>query len=226
VPALDVPWLMPAPTSWWADSEPESAAVAADGARLAVTAVLQVLPPRQRGVFILRDVLGHSTAETAAILEMSTAAANSALQRARAAVRERASRPARLRRETIEDYARAIEQGDVAALAALVSADVVLEMPPVPQWARGRETYAEFMAHLFAWRGKRWGTRTISANGQLGILLFLVTDAGQRPHTVQLFEGDAAGAAIRHVLVYQDPRLFAVFERELPRTDEFRAVQS
>jgi RNA polymerase sigma-70 factor, ECF subfamily len=214
VPALDVPWLMPAPTSWWQDSEPERTAAAAEGVRLAVTAVLQALPPRQRGVFILRDVLGHSAAETAAILELSVTAVNSALQRARAAVRDRASRPARLRRETVEDYARAIERADAAALAALVAADVVFEMPPVPQWSTGRDTYAAFMAHLFAWRGTRWATRPISANGQPGILLSLVTDVGREPHTVQLFEADDAGSAIRHVLVYQDPRLFALFEKD------------
>ena len=213
VAALDVPWLMPAPTSWWVDAEPERAAVAADGVRLAVTAVLQALPPRQRGVFILRDALGHSAAETAAILELSVPAVNSALQRARATVRANTSRPQRLRREAVERYARAIEQADVAALAALVAADVVFEMPPVPQWSIGRETYAAFMAHLFALRGARWATRPISANGQPGILLFLVTDAGRQPHSVQLFEAAAAGTAVGHVLVYQDLDLFALFER-------------
>lgn len=215
VPALDVPWLMPAPTSWWAGSEPEQAAVAADGVRLAVTAVLQALPPRQRGVFILRDVLGHSATETAAILELSVTAANSALQRARTAVRGGASRPAPLPRETVERYARAIEQADTAALAALVAADVLFEMPPVPQWSAGRESYAAFMAHLFAWRGTRWATQLISANGQHGLLLFLGTDAGPQPHSVQLFAADAAGAAIGHVLVYADPRLFTFFAEDL-----------
>jgi RNA polymerase sigma-70 factor, ECF subfamily len=224
VPALDVPWLMPAPTSWWEESGAERTAVASDGVRLAVTAVLQALPPRQRGVFILRDVLGHTAAETAAILELSVPAVNSALQRARAAVRERTSRPTRLRRETVERYARAIEQADVAALAALVADDVVFEMPPVPQWSAGRAPYAAFMAHLFAWRGMQWATRPISANGQPGILLSLVADAGPQPHTVQLFEGDSGGEAIGHVLVYQDPRLFALFEKNVPWTDEFRAA--
>jgi RNA polymerase sigma-70 factor (ECF subfamily) len=70
--------------------------------RLAVTAVLQALPPRQRGVFILRDVLGHSAAETAAILELSVTAVNSAPQRARGAVWDRAARPASLRRESVD----------------------------------------------------------------------------------------------------------------------------
>ncbi|HEX4400626.1 MAG TPA: RNA polymerase subunit sigma-70 [Galbitalea sp.] len=215
VPALDVPWLMPAPTSWWDDSDPERAALAADGVRLAVTAVLQALPPRQRGVFILRDVLGHSAAETAAILELSVNAVNSALQRARGAVRDRAARPASLRRESVDRYARAIEQADVNALAALVAADVLFEMPPVPRWSIGRDTYTAFMANLFAWRGTRWATRPISANGQPGILLFLITDAGLQPHTVQLFEADSRGTAVGHVLVYQDPKLFDLFEKNL-----------
>ncbi len=215
VAALDMPWLMPAPTSWWMDSEPERAAVAAEGMRLAVTAVLQALPPRQRGVFILRDALGHSAAQTAAILELSVTAVNSALQRARATVRAGTSRPQRLQRDTVERYARAIEEADVAALAALVAADVVFEMPPVPQWSIGRETYAAFMAHLFAHRGTRWATRPISANGQLGILLFLVTEAGPQPHTVQLFEANAVGPGIGHVIVYQDRRVFTLFDNNI-----------
>lgn len=212
VPAMDVPWLMPAPTGWWGESEPERSAAAADGVRLAVTLVLQALPPRQRGVFILRDVLGHSAAETAAIMETSIASVTSALQRAREAVRQRTARPAPLRRETVERYARAIERGDAAALAALVADDVLFEMPPVPQWSIGRDPYAAFMSFLFEWQGARWTTRPLSANGQHGLLLLHVTDAGATPHTVQLFEGDATGEAIGHVLVYRDPALFALFD--------------
>ena len=215
VPALDVPWLMPAPTGWWQDSAPERAAAQADGVRLAVTAVLQALPPQQRGVFILRDVLGHSAAETASILGMSVAAANSALQRARAAVRGRTTRPGTLPAATIERYARAIEQGDATALAGLVAADVMFEMPPVPQWSIGRDTYAAFMTQLFATRGTRWLTRSISANAQFGLLLFHVSDVGPLPHTVQLFESDVTGTHIGHVLVYQDPRLFALFAKSV-----------
>ncbi|WP_230206397.1 RNA polymerase subunit sigma-70 [Microbacterium gorillae] len=213
-PALDVPWILPAPTSWWADSEPERAVSEASGVRLAVTLVLQALPPRQRGVFILREVLGHSAAETAEILDTSVPAVNSALQRAKGAVAERATRPAPLRRETVERYARAIERADVRALAALVADDVLFEMPPVPRWSIGRETYAAFMAALFERQGSGWLTRPISANGQHGILLLKVADGGPEPHTVQLFAADATGAAIGHVLVYRDEALFTLFERE------------
>ncbi len=214
VPAFDVPWLMPAPTKWFDESGPERAVIRADSVRLAVTAVLQALPPRQRGVFILRDVFGYSAAETAAVLEISVAAANSALQRARVAIGDRTARPAPLSSDAVERYARAIERADVTALAGLVADDVLFEMPPVPQWSIGRETYAAFMAQLFVWRGSSWATRPISANGQPGFLLYLVTAAGLEPHTVQVFEADAAGQRIGHVLVYQDPRLFALFENE------------
>ncbi|MBS1905033.1 MAG: RNA polymerase subunit sigma-70 [Actinobacteria bacterium] len=214
VPALDVPWLVPAPTRWWADSEPERVVAAADGVRLAVTLVLQALAPKQRGVFILREVLGRSAAETAEILETSVPSVNSALQRAKAAVAERASRPAPLRRETVERYARAIERADAAALAELVADDVLFEMPPVPSWSIGRETYTAFMAHLFAWQGTRWRTIPISANGQHGFLLLRVDDDGAHPHTVQLFAADASGERIGHVLVYRDEALFTLFARD------------
>jgi RNA polymerase sigma-70 factor, ECF subfamily len=140
----------------------------------------------------------------------------SALQRARAAVQAGAVRSAEVRPHLVERYARAIEGADVTALASLVDADVVFEMPPVPQWSIGRETYAAFMAKLFVWRGERWSTRPISANGQPGFLLFVGTEDGWQPHTVQLFETDASGQAITQVLVYQDPRLFALFEKCFP----------
>lgn len=173
---------MPAPTSWWEDSEPERAVAAAKGVRLAVTAVLQALPPRQRGVFILRDVLGRSAAETAAVLELSVTAVNSALQRARAAVRGQASRPAPLRRETVEDYARAIERADAVALAALVAADVVFEMPPVRQWSTGLiPTPRSWPAcSRGAARGGQRG-RSPRTGFQLDVLVYAFTLPGDRP---------------------------------------------
>jgi RNA polymerase sigma-70 factor (ECF subfamily) len=218
VPALDVPWLMPAPSAWTADSEVGAAVEQAADVRLAVTAMLQVLPARQRGAFVLREVLGCTASEAAAVLETSVPAVNSALQRARAALAPAAgsiTAPAPLERERVERYARAIERADVQALAALVADDVVLEMPPVPAWLRGRRPYREFMDHLFAWRGTEWQTRLVGANGQPALLLYLLTPEGPAAHTLQIFDADTRGA-IGHVLVYQDPRLFALFETFLP----------
>ncbi len=216
VPAIDVPWLMPAPTGWTATSEAGAALEQATQVRLAVTAMLQVLPARQRGAFVLREVLGCTAVETAAIVGTSVPAVNSALQRARAALE--AAAPAvtagvPIVSELVERYARAIERADLDALAALVADDVVLEMPPVPAWSRGRRPYRDFMAHLFGWRGTRWQTRLIGANSQPALLLYLLTPEGSVAHTLQLFDADGHGA-IGHVLVYQDPRLFALFETQ------------
>ena len=211
VPAFDVPWLLPAPTGWAAESEVEHAAERREEVRFAVTAMLQSLSPLQRGAFVLRDVLGLSAAETAAVLEVSVASANSALQRARAAVNEGVRRPQPLAPAAVERYARAIERADVPALASLVADDVVFEMPPVPQWSVGAAPYLAFMEHLFAWRGTEWSTRPVSAAGRPGFLLYRGVGEAREPHTVQVFEGDGTGA-IGQILVYQDPRLFALFE--------------
>jgi RNA polymerase sigma-70 factor (ECF subfamily) len=215
VPALDVPWLMPAPSAWTATSEVGAALEQAVDVRLAVTAMLQALPARQRGAWVLREVLGCTATETAAVLETSVPAVNSALQRARAAVRAAPATTVhpRLAPEQVERYAQAIERADVSALAALVADDVVLEMPPVRAWSRGRRPYREFMHHLFAWRGTSWQTRLVGANGQPALLLYLFTSDGPVAHTVQIFDA-ADGGAIGHVLVYQDPRLFALFEAD------------
>jgi RNA polymerase sigma-70 factor (ECF subfamily) len=218
VPALDVPWLMPAPSAWTATAEVEAAVEQAVDVRLAVTAMLQALPARQRGAFVMREVLGLTAAEAAAVLETSVPAFNSALQRARAALDPAAgtaAAPRPLEPERVERYARAIERADVEALVALVADDVVLEMPPVPAWSRGRLPYREFMYHLFAWRGTEWQTRLVGANGQPALLLYLLTPEGPAAHTLQLFDADADGA-IGHVLVYHDPRLFALFETYYP----------
>lgn len=211
VPALDVPWLMPAPTAWLGESEVAAAADRAVDVRLAVTAMLQALPARQRGVFVLREVMGCSASETAQVLETSVPSVNSALQRARAALGDGAARPRDLQPERIERYARAIERADVDALVALVSDDVVLEMPPVPAWSRGRQQYRDFMDHLFSWRGTSWTTRPVASNGQSAFLLYQLTDDGPIGHTLQLFDVDASGA-ISHVLVYHEPQLFSLFE--------------
>jgi RNA polymerase sigma-70 factor (ECF subfamily) len=218
VPALDVPWLMPAPSAWTASADVPAAVERAADVRLAVTALLQALPARQRGTFVLREVLGCSAAETAAVLETSVPAVNSALQRARAALdltEGTATVPDPLDAERVERYARAIEEGDVHALARLVSADVVLEMPPVPAWSRGRPAYVDFMRHLFEWRGTAWRTQLVDANGQPGLLLYLLAEGEPVAHTLQLFAASEDGA-IGHVLVYADPRLFELFEQSQP----------
>jgi len=213
VPALDVPWLMPAPAGWSGGSVVEEVVERSGEVRFAVTRLLQSLPATQRGAFTLRELLGFSAADTAAVLDTTVPAVNSALQRARATLRDRAPSARAVDRDRVARYAAAIERGDVQTLVSLVSADVVLEMPPVPAWSRGVEQYRDFMAHLFSWRGTDWATRLVEAGGQPGLLLYAVDGGGCVPHTLQLFTADESGA-IDHVLVYRDDRLFALFEEQ------------
>jgi RNA polymerase sigma-70 factor, ECF subfamily len=125
-----------------------------EAVELAFIAAMQHLPPRQRAVLILRDVLGFSASEVAEQLDTTTASVNSALQRARKSAEERLpaqSQQATLRslgdaktRELVERYMDAWERGDVDAIAALLAEDATFAMPPYVKWWRGRDVIAAF----------------------------------------------------------------------------------
>jgi RNA polymerase sigma-70 factor (TIGR02960 family) len=150
VPSLhsvaEVPWLQPYPDRLLdelapSDTEPDAVVVARETIELTFLAVIQLLPPRQRAVLILRDVLGWSAREAAELLETTVAAANSALQRARATLRERlparpsewsGSAPSEEERLLLERFIDAHERADAAAAAALVRDDIRITMPPHP----------------------------------------------------------------------------------------------
>jgi RNA polymerase sigma-70 factor, ECF subfamily len=141
-PPADLPWLQPFPDRLLAppEDEPGAAVVARETIELAFLAAIQHLPPRQRAVLILRDVLDWSAKETAALLDVSVAAVNSALQRARArAIPAPARPPAEGERELLRRYIAAHEHRDVAALAELLREDARLTMPPHAVWFEGRE---------------------------------------------------------------------------------------
>lgn len=162
-------------------------------------------------------MLGLSAADTAAVLDTTVPAVNSALQRARVGVRAGAGGSSPVDRERVERYAAAIERRDVDMLTSLVAADVVLEMPPVPAWSAGVEPYSEFLTALFRRRGTNWSTRPMAtAGGEPGLLLYAVEGGRRVPHTVQLFSANGSGV-IGHVLVYRHDRLFSLFEdRSVP----------
>jgi RNA polymerase sigma-70 factor (ECF subfamily) len=155
-PPADLPWLQPYPDRLLDEGPgPEDAVVAKETLELAFLAAIQHLPPRQRAVLILRDALDWSANETAAVLEMSVAAANSALQRARATMKERL--PARVEwataagadreeRSLLRTYMEAWERHDESQLVELLRDDVRLAMPPHPTWYEGREAVAAFLA--------------------------------------------------------------------------------
>jgi RNA polymerase sigma-70 factor, ECF subfamily len=135
----EVVWLQPMPDSLL----PEEATIQRESLRLAFVAALQHLPPRQRAVLILAEVLRWKASEIAELLETSVASVNSALQRARATLSERelaGSDPLEeVDRELLERYVAAFESYDIDALTALIREDATQSMPPFDLWLRGRD---------------------------------------------------------------------------------------
>jgi RNA polymerase sigma-70 factor (TIGR02960 family) len=157
----EVPWLQPYPDQLLdevapSDAEPDAVVVARETIELTFLAVIQLLPPQQRAVLILRDVLDWSAAEAASLLDTTVAAANSALQRGRATLREQLPQhqPDRSAAQDLSADERALlqgfidthESGDTAAAAALLRDDVRVTMPPHPWLYEGRDAIAPLMA--------------------------------------------------------------------------------
>jgi RNA polymerase sigma-70 factor, ECF subfamily len=178
-PLTEMPWIEPCPDSRGDASaiSPEARYEMREGLELAFVVALQHLPPRQRAVLILRDVLGFSAGEVAALLESTVPAVNSALQRARdtAATRiPRKSQQVELRllgtdgvRDLARRYADAIEKHDIETLLSMLTEDATWAMPPYPTFYRGRLAIGEFHEkYVFAQRWRHVATR---ANGQLAV---------------------------------------------------------
>jgi RNA polymerase sigma-70 factor (ECF subfamily) len=216
----EVPWLQPFPDIRGQD--PAEAVVARETTRLAFAAALQLLPPRQRAVLLLRDVLRWPASDVANALGTSVAAVNSALQRARASLAAAGS-PAptmsepddRTCRDLLDRYVQAFLAADVSALARLLTEDAVLEMPPVLLWYVGRDHYAAFMRRVFALRGPRWRAVPVAANGQPAFAAYADDGAGgHAAHSLQVLT--VSGQGISHNVVFADPGLFPLFN--LPAT--------
>ncbi|HEX6621476.1 MAG TPA: RNA polymerase subunit sigma-70, partial [Solirubrobacteraceae bacterium] len=160
----EVPWLQPYPDRLLdevapSEAEPDAVVVARETIELTFLAVIQLLPPQQRAVLILRDVLDWSAAEAAALLDTSVAAANSALQRARATLRERLPEPPADRaasadltadeRALLQGFIDTHESGDAAAAAAMLRDDVRVTMPPSPALYQGVDAIMGLMRTAF-----------------------------------------------------------------------------
>lgn len=218
-PAMEVPWLEPLPASSYR-ADPALITEAKGSLRLALIAAFQAIPAKQRAALILRDVLAFSAVETAAVLDTTVAAANSALQRARErlgqlALTEDAMTDDNRADAQIDAYVAAFERGDVDGIVTLLSDDVILEMPPVNLWYRGRQSYRAFMERVFSERGAAWRTLRTAANGQPAFAAYCRMSAMEyRLHSLQVFE--VATGAIRRNDVFADPRVLGFFE--LPQT--------
>ncbi|HEX2774706.1 MAG TPA: sigma-70 family RNA polymerase sigma factor [Micromonosporaceae bacterium] len=194
--------------------DPADVAVARESIRLAFVAALQHLPPRQRAVLILREVLRWTAEEVAGLLETSVAAVNSALQRARAALAERdvavGDAPVNDEQEDLLGrYVTAFERYDIEALVALLREDATQTMPPYEMWLRGAEDIGRWL--LGPGAGCR-GSRLIPvvANGTPAFGQYRVDPAGgHRAFSIQLITiDDGRISAFSHFL---EPRLFPLF---------------
>jgi RNA polymerase sigma-70 factor (ECF subfamily) len=185
----DIPWLEPFPDVLMGPADdPHAAAVERETIELTFLAVLQLLPPRQRAALVLRDVLAWPVAEVGALLDLSTASVNSALQRARATLREHHpigqrdawTVPTRTADEqaVLGRYIRAYEDGDTAATLALLAEDVRVTMPPAPFLFEGRDAIMELAAR--ARSTGTWRLVPTSANRQPAAACYLQDpDTGQ-----------------------------------------------
>jgi RNA polymerase sigma-70 factor (ECF subfamily) len=173
-PLAETVWVEPYPDErlGLADgfAAPEARYEQRESVELAFIAALQLLPPRQRAVLILREVLGFSAREVAETLETTTASVNSALQRARKTIEEHAperSQQATLQalgddgvRELVERYVEAWERGDVEAVASMLAEDAAIAMPPMASWYRGPDVLVflrewAFSGRLYNLEGRR-----------------------------------------------------------------------
>ena len=182
-------------------ADPAARYAAREGMELAFLTAIQWLPGRQRAVLILRDVLGWSAAEVAGLLDTTPAAANSALQRARATIEGelgvRPVAPARAgERELLRRYVDAWEQADIAALVALLRDDAVITMPPQPA-IHGAAAIGAFMERVSA-RYDLVATPS-AANRQPAVALYERTgDGGLLPHRLLLLDVEDGRIAQLH----------------------------
>jgi RNA polymerase sigma-70 factor (TIGR02960 family) len=172
----EVPWLQPYPDAMLdeaapTDDEPDAVVVERETIELAFLAAMQVLPPRQRAALIARDVLGWPAVETASLLETSVAAANSAVQRARATMQEHlparraewsAGEPSAVERALLASFIDAHQRGDAALAISIASQDIRITMPPNPFFFEGLESIAPLLEK--ALRDGEWRLVPTAAN--------------------------------------------------------------
>jgi RNA polymerase sigma-70 factor, ECF subfamily len=212
-PLSDSVWIEPYPDAelGLADGHaaPEARYEQREAVELAFIAALQHLPPRQRAVLILREVLGFSAKEVAEALGSTVASVNSALQRARKGVDERLperSQQATLRslgddrlREVVESYMDAMQRGDMDAVVALLAEDAAWSMPPLAAWFRGHDALTGFLIRGPLSGDWRWRHLPAHANGQAAVGSYCWHDGenGYLPFALDVLTLD--GARIREI---------------------------
>jgi RNA polymerase sigma-70 factor, ECF subfamily len=209
------------------DGDPAELAVERESIRLAFIAALQHLPPRQRAVLLLREVLRWKADEVADLLDTTVASVNSALQRARATLGELGERPDpapldRDEQDLLDRYVDAFERYDMEALVALLHEDASQHMPPYEMWLGSAEDIACWMLGPGE---KCRGSRLLQVriNGAPGLAQYRrAPGGGHQPWSLTVLDID--GGRVRRINTFLDTRLFALFglpERIEEGSDEF-----
>jgi RNA polymerase sigma-70 factor (ECF subfamily) len=215
----EVTWLEPVPDAMVTPDTADPAAIVAarEGLRLALIASLQYLPPRQRAVLILRDVLAFPATEVAVMLGTTTVSVKSALQRARARLEEHTPAADEITEPTapqaralLNQYIAAFENADAAALERLLLADATLEATPLRTWFAGRKTCVPFLRNRLLGSPGDWRMLATSANGQPAAAVYTRDQRGNyQPYGICVLT--VTGAGIRRISSFGDPRLVTVF---------------
>jgi RNA polymerase sigma-70 factor, ECF subfamily len=223
-PLVDSLWVEPYPDAQFHVEEgyaaPEARYEQREAVELAFIAALQHLPPRQRAVLILREVLGFSAREVSQSLDTSVASVNSALQRARKVIDERLpekSQQATMRalgdeaiRGLVERFIDAFERGDVDAIVALLADDATFAMPPYASWYRGRNAIADsWLMPSSSPAGLRY--MPTSANGQLALGTYALDPDGNGYRPIALDVLTLGENGIVDVLAFRTPDVLRPF---------------
>ncbi|MEO8609355.1 MAG: sigma-70 family RNA polymerase sigma factor [Chloroflexota bacterium] len=222
-PASSEPlWLDPFPDDWLDDTtpSPEARYTLQESVTLAFLTALQVLPPHQRTVLVLRDVLDWQASEVADFLDMTVSAVNSALHRARSTLSKQQMVSPKFKtiidddnetRALLERYVRAWEEVDVAALVALLKEDATFSMPPFPAWFHTREAIAAFFTTSVFAQAIPCRLLPIHVNGQPGFANYQYNGAANhyQAHSIHVLVLDGEGIA--SLTAFLDPTLFTYF---------------
>ena len=222
----EVPWLEPYPDAA-ADFEeavpgPEACVESREAVSLAFVAAVQTLPPRQRAILVLRDVLGYRTAEVADMLDTTEDAVASGLKRARAlAARRPAGHPplpnSPAERRVVDAFVAAFERCDVPAMVGLLTDDAWFTMPPLPEEYQGHDAIARFFTEIgFAHGTRRFRLTATRANGQPAFGRYVRDPHAGIAHAHGLTVLTLDGGRIAQLTAFLDTGLFPRFG--LPRT--------
>jgi len=219
-----MPWVQPYPDSLLDEVPadlpgPEAVAVSRETMSLAFLATLQLLPPRQRAVLVLRDVVGWPAAEVAGLLDMSVPAVNSALQRARGTLRDRwpggrldwapAAEPDPEQRRLLQRFIAAHEQGDPEALIAVLRHDARLAISQVGEW-NGRPEVDDALREGMNALGQ-WRLLPIMANGQPGAAGYLRRPGETAFVPFVLTVLRIEDGRVAEIAAFEQPSMFTVF---------------